>query len=157
MAFMRIEEEIKVRRFFNERHKATVNILFTSNWITGILEKRAKEQQITLQQFNVLRILRGQYPKPATNRTLKERMIDKMPDISRIIDRLVSKELVSRTKNADDRRAVDVVITDKGLEVLGALEESMLMMDILNDNVTEEECRVLSGILETMRGARTHA
>lgn len=156
MAFMRIEEEIKVRRFFNERHKATVNILFTSNWITGILEKRAEEQQITLQQFNVLRILRGQYPKPATNRTLKERMIDKMPDISRIIDRLVSKELVSRTKNADDRRAVDVVITDKGLAVLGALEESMLMMDILNDNVTEEECRVLSGILEKMRGVRTH-
>lgn len=149
---MRIEDEIKVGKFHNEHHKATVNIVFTSNWITDILETRAGEQRITLQQFNVLRILRGQYPKPTTNRMLKERMIDKMPDVSRIIDRLVAKDLVSRSKNLDDRRAVDVIITDKGMDTLAQLDESMLLMDILCNQITEEECRLLNGLLDKIRG-----
>jgi len=149
---MRIEDEIQTRKFRNEQHKATVNIVFTSNWITGILEKRANLEQITLQQFNVLRILRGQYPKPATNSLVKERMLDKMPDVSRIIDRLVAKELVSRGKCSTDRRAVDVMITQKGLERLEALEESMMMMDILQKNITDDECRILNELLDKLRG-----
>ena len=149
---MRIEEEIKTNKFHSEQQKATINIVFTSNWITGILEKRANSEQITLQQFNVLRILRGQHPKPATNSLLKERMLDKMPDVSRIIDRLVAKELVSRVKCDIDRRAVDVMITAKGLKVLESLEESMMMMDILQENISEEECLVLNKLLDKMRG-----
>lgn len=149
---MKIEDEIQTRKFRNERHKATINVVFTSNWITGILEKRASTQQITLQQFNVLRILRGRYPEPATNNMLKERMLDKMPDVSRIIDRLVTKELVSRGKCSQDRRAVDVKITEKGLEALAALEESMMIMDILEKNITEAECQLLNGLLDKLRG-----
>lgn len=149
---MKIEEEIQTRKFHSEHHKATLNIVFTSNWLSGILEKRADKQQITLQQFNVLRILRGQYPKPATNNLLKERMLDKMPDVSRIIDRLVAKKLVSRCKNDSDRRAVDVRITEKGLQVLEQLEEEMLLMDILPGNINEEECRQLNGLLDKLRG-----
>lgn len=151
---MRIEDEIQTRKFRNEQHKATINIVFTSNWITGILEKRANHADITLQQFNVLRILRGQYPKPATNSLVKERMLDKMPDVSRIIDRLVAKELVSRGKCNTDRRAVDVMITQKGLNTLEALEEDMMMMDILQKNITEDECRILNGLLDKLRGHR---
>ncbi|MFC3196200.1 MarR family winged helix-turn-helix transcriptional regulator [Parapedobacter deserti] len=149
---MKIEDEIQTSKFRDERHKATVNIVFTSNWITHILEKRANAQQITLQQFNVLRILRGQYPNPATNSMLKERMLDKMPDVSRIIDRLVTKKLVSRGKCDSDRRAVDVLITEKGLGVLAELEESMLMLDILEKNISEEECRQLNSLLDRLRG-----
>lgn len=149
---MKIEDEIQTKKFRNERHKATINIVFTSNWITNILEKRANVQQITLQQFNVLRILRGQYPNPVTNSLLKQRMLDKMPDISRIINRLVAKELVSRGKSAADRRAVDVKITSKGLDTLADLEESMMMMDILHDNITESECQVLNELLDKLRG-----
>lgn len=149
---MKIEDEIQTKRFRNERHKATINIVFTSNWITNILEKRASTQQITLQQFNVLRILRGQYPKPATNSIVKERMLDKMPDVSRIIDRLVTKELVSRAKSDSDRRAVDVKITQKGLDALAELEESMMMMDVLQGNISEEECQQLNELLDKLRG-----
>jgi DNA-binding MarR family transcriptional regulator len=149
---MKIEDEIQTKKFRNERHKATINIVFTSNWITNILEKRANIQQITLQQFNVLRILRGQYPNPVTNNLLKQRMLDKMPDISRIINRLVAKELVSKGKSAADRRAVDVEITSKGLDTLADLEESMMMMDILHDNITESECQVLNELLDKLRG-----
>jgi len=149
---MKIEDEIQTKKFRNERQKATINIVFTSNWITDILEKRANQQNITLQQFNVLRILRGQYPKPATNSLVKERMLDKMPDVSRIIDRLVAKGLVSRGKCHTDRRAVDVKITDKGLETLKALDDSMMMMDILDKNISEEECRMLNNLLDKIRG-----
>src|SRR5690606_41749599 len=119
---MRLEDEIKVKGFHNEWHKATINILFTGNWINDILEKRAGARQVTIQQFNVLRILRGRYPTPATNRMVKERMIDKMPDVSRIMDRLAAKGLVSRSQNSDERRAVDVVITANGMDVLAELD-----------------------------------
>ncbi len=149
---MKIEDEIQTRKFRNERHKATINVVFTSNWLTNILEERANKQQITLQQFNVLRILRGQYPQPATNNLLRERMLDRMPDISRIIDRLLAKELVSRVKCTSDRRAVDVKITQKGLEVLAELDESMIMMDILEGNISEEECQQLNELLDKLRG-----
>lgn len=148
---MKIEEAIKSKKLINERHKATLNIVYTSNWITEILEERASKEQITLQQFNVLRILRGQYPKPATNNLIKERMLDRMPDVSRIVDRLVTKELVSRGKSNADRRAVDVRITDKGLEVLKRLDESMLMMDILRENISEKECKQLNMLLDKLR------
>jgi Transcriptional regulators len=149
---MKIEEEIQTNKFRNERHKATVNIVFTSNWITHILEKRANAEHITLQQFNVLRILRGQHPNPVTNSIVKERMLDKMPDVSRIIDRLVTKELVSRCRCSSDRRAVDVKITQKGLDTLAELEDRMLMMDVLQDNITEEECKQLNQLLDKLRG-----
>ena len=149
---MRIEDEIQTRKFRNERHKATINIVFTSNWITRVLEKRAGAAQITLQQFNVLRILRGQYPNPVTNNLLRDRMLDKMPDVSRIIDRLVTKGLVSRGKSAADRRAVDVKITSKGLETLANLEDSMMMMDILHENISDTECQALNELLDKLRG-----
>jgi len=148
----KIEDEIQSRRFHNERHKATINVVFTSNWIADILEKRAAAYSITLQQFNILRILRGQYPAPVTNCLLRERMIDKTPDVSRIVDRLVSKGLVSKAQCSTDRRAVDVLITSEGLEVLIGLEERMLMMDVLAENITEAECEVLNGLLDKLRG-----
>lgn len=148
---MKIEEAIKLKKFVNEWHKATINIVFTSNWITGILEERAGREQITLQQFNVLRILRGQHPKPATNNLIKERMLDKTPDISRIIDRLVAKDLVFREKCDTDRRAVDLRITDKGLDTLKRLDESMLIMDILGEKITEKECKQLNTLLDKLR------
>jgi len=154
---MKIEDEIQTNKFRNEQHKATINIVFTSNWITGILEKRANLAEITLQQFNVLRILRGQHPKPATNTLVKERMLDKMSDVSRIIDRLVIKGLVQRGKCTTDRRAVDVTITRKGLKTLETLEEDMMMADILQQNITEEECRVLNGLLDKLRGNQSPA
>ena len=148
----KIEDEIQSRKFHNERHKATINIVFTSNWIADILERRAATHKITLQQFNILRILRGQYPAPATNCLLRERMLDKTPDVSPIVDRLVGKGLVSKAPCATDRRAVDVLITSKGLDTLTDLEERMLMMDVLAENITEAECKALNMLLDKLRG-----
>lgn len=148
---MKIEEEIKVSQFSDEWHRCTVNILYTYNWINNELEQRASKQGITLKQFNVLRILRGQYPKPATNNLIKSRMLSTTPDISRMIDRMVTKGLVSRCQSGGDKRAVDLVITEKGLEILHHLEDPMLMKDILPHKITAEEAVQLSDLLDKLR------
>ncbi len=148
---MKIDDEIN-GRFESEYHKAALNILFTNNWLTGLLKRRTNKAKITLQQYNILRILRGQYPKPATVNLLKERMLDKMSDVSRIIDRLVQKELVSRCTSDRDRRAVDILITGKGLEVLSQLDEAMRITNVLDEHLTPDECETLNRLLDKMRG-----
>src|SRR5580704_15288280 len=115
---MRIDDEIQSSKFEDNYHKAVININYTYSWLNNFLRERFEKYNLTRQQFNILRILRGQYPKPATVNLLKERMVDKMSDASRIVDRLVQKELVSRCTNTRDRRAVDVRISEKGLEIL---------------------------------------
>ena len=149
---MKIEDEIKVKKFSNEWHRCTVNILYTYNCISNALEQRAAKEGITLKQFNVLRILRGRYPRPATNSLIRLRMLSFTPDISRMIDRMVSKELVSRCQSGADKRAVDLFITNKGLEILKRLDEDMLMMDILPNRISEEEAIALNALLDKLRG-----
>ncbi|WP_156306905.1 MarR family winged helix-turn-helix transcriptional regulator [Sphingobacterium endophyticum] len=148
----KIEELVKVRQFASPWHRATINIIYTNNWLNVMLEKRAGAKQITLQQFNVLRVLRGQYPNPVTNNLLKERLLTKTPDISRLVDRIVSKGLVSREKNSVDKRAVDLLITDKGLELLQEIENDMMLDDVLPANITEQDCLMLSELLDKFRG-----
>src|SRR3989337_3458772 len=109
---MKLEEEISQKAFRNNKHKAIVNIIFSYNWLLKNHFKLLKPYDLTIQQFNILRILRGQYPNPATVKLLKERMLDKMSDASRLVDRLIKKELVTRCINTKDRRAVDIKISE---------------------------------------------
>ena len=148
---MKLETEIS-SKFDNTYHKVVVNILYTHGWITGILRERLGQHKVTLQQFNILRILRGQYPTPATINLLKERMLDKMSDASRIVDRLVQKELVSRTINMNDRRAVDILITEKGLQLLREIDKDLLGADVVQQNISEAEAEHLNSILDKLRG-----
>lgn len=149
---MEIEKEIVSRKFENNHQKAIVNLIYTYGWITNLLKQRLNKHKITLQQYNILRILRGQSPKPATINLLKDRMLDKMSDASRIVERLVQKTLVERCVNDKDRRAVDIRISQKGLDILKKLDSEMSSKDILKDKITEEEAGVLSGLLDKMRG-----
>lgn len=149
---MEIEKEIQITKFANEYHKLAVNLIFSSNWLTGFLEKRANEEGITLHQFNALRILRGSFPEPCTNSMIKARMLDKKSDVSRIVDRLVAKELVHRCKSDCDGRAVALTITEKGLEILKNLEQTMLLNDILPQHLSEAECQRLNELLDKLRG-----
>ncbi|WP_069659814.1 MarR family winged helix-turn-helix transcriptional regulator [Arcticibacter eurypsychrophilus] len=149
---MELEKEIHQVRFKNDYHKLVVNMIYSYSWITGLVKERLSTEQVTLQQYNVLRILRGQYPKPATINLVKERMLDKMSDASRIVERLVQKELVTRTVNSVDRRAVDIVITQLGLDVLAYLDPIVTPEDILKKNITEEEAHQLNVLLDKLRG-----
>ncbi len=149
---MELEKEIHQTKFKNDYHKIVVNIIYSYSWVTGLVKERLSKQEVTLQQYNILRILRGQYPKPATINLLKERMLDKMSDASRIVERLVQKELVTRTINKTDRRAVDILITEKGLDVLKDLDPVITPEDVLKKNITEEEAVQLNLLLDKLRG-----
>lgn len=149
---MQIGEEIQSDKFEDNYHKAVINITYTYGWLSNTFRCRFERHNLTQQQFNVLRILRGQYPNPATINMIKERMLDKMSDASRIVDRLIQKGLVSRCTNNKDRRAVDIRISEAGLEVLSKMDEEFKTKDMLKNNLTEEEAGKLSDLLDKLRG-----
>jgi DNA-binding MarR family transcriptional regulator len=149
---MRIEDEIQSTNFEDNYHKAVINVAYTQGWLANYFRCHFDKHNITQQQFNILRILRGQYPKPATINLLKERMIDKMSDASRIVDRLVQKGLVSRCTNNKDRRAVDIRISDEGLATLSKMDSEFKTKEVLSNNLTEDEAATLSDLLDKMRG-----
>jgi DNA-binding MarR family transcriptional regulator len=149
---MEIEKEIFSNKFENNHQKAIVNLIYTYGWITNLLKQQLNKYKITLQQYNILRILRGQHPNPATINMLKERLLDKMSDASRIVDRLEQKELVNRFINTKDRRAVDILITKKGLDLLLKLDVEMSSKNFLDENINSTEAGILSDLLDKMRG-----
>ncbi|MFM6954747.1 MAG: MarR family winged helix-turn-helix transcriptional regulator [Sphingobacteriaceae bacterium] len=149
---MRLEDEISSSKFNSSYHKAIVDVLYTYGWITNLLKQRLDDRDITLQQYNILRILRGQFPNPATVNLLRERMLDKMSDASRIVERLHKKGLLSRSANEKDRRAVDILITKEGLAILKELDVDMDMDDVLKQNLSPEEAAQLCDLLDKFRG-----
>jgi DNA-binding MarR family transcriptional regulator len=149
---MRIDDEIQSSKFEDNYHKAVINVTYTYGWLSNAFRCQFERYNLTQQQFNILRILRGQYPKPATINLLKERMLDKMSDASRIVDRLVQKGLVSRCTNSADRRAVDIRISEKGMDILTKLDIEFKTKDVLKNNLTEEEAAQLSDLLDKLRG-----
>jgi DNA-binding MarR family transcriptional regulator len=149
---MRIDDEIQSSKFEDNYHKLVINIAYTDSWLSNTFRCKFEKHNLTQQQFNILRILRGQYPKPATVNLLKERMVDKMSDASRIVDRLVQKGLVSRCTNTKDRRAVDIRISDAGMEILAKMDIEFKTKDVLEKNLSPEEAGMLSDLLDKMRG-----
>lgn len=148
---MGINKDIRQEKFRNERHKAMVNILFTYGWVVERLKNLVSAEDITHQQFNILRILRGSHPTPLSTLQIRERMIDKMSDTSRLVDRLLSKGLAKKVICKKDRRLVDVNITDKGLRLLQKLDESQDEMDSILSNLTEKEAATVSKLLDKIR------
>ena len=148
---MGIDKDIHQNKFRNERHKAMINILFTYGWAIEKLKQFVSEDGITHQQFNILRILRGNHPTPLSTLSIRERMIDKMSDTSRIVDRLVSKALVKKVICKKDRRLVDVSITEKGLKLLEKLDKKQDDMDSILSNLSEKEATSLSKLLDKIR------
>ena len=120
---MTIEDAIKQAQFQSPLHRLIVNLMYTNNWLTDSQMRLLKPFDLTVPQYNVLRILRGQHPKPVKVSDITERMLDKMSNASRLVDKLVLKKLVVRTDCPSDRRAVDVVIADKGLALLGQIDD----------------------------------
>lgn len=151
---MSLQKDIhQLRSFRNEHQKAVVNIIFTNNWLTEKIKSFLEREDITPQQFNILRILRGSFPQPLSTLQIRERMLDKMSDTSRIVDRLVAKELVKKSSCKSDKRLVDVVITDKGKMLLENLDNHSDEMDDIIGNLTEAEAKALNKLLDKARGS----
>ena len=143
-----IEQILKQNKFKSEKEKVIISILFANNLINGLYEEIFKKHNLTIQQYNALRILRGQFPNPCTINLIRDRMLDKMSDASRIVERLRKAELAERVTSAKDRRAVDVLITNKGLELLAQIDKLQDEFDRPADKLTEKEARQLSELLE---------
>jgi DNA-binding MarR family transcriptional regulator len=147
---MGIEKDIQQYQFRNDFQRAEVNIIFTCNWLNERIKQILVEADITQQQYNILRILRGS-KQPLSTLQIRDRMLDKMSDTSRIVDRLIKKELVDKTICATDKRLVDISISEKGLNLLQQLDIRNSDIDNLLQNLTQEEAIQLSGLLDKIR------
>lgn len=148
---MGIAKDIQQRKFRNSYQKATVNLIYTMAWMKDKMKPFFDAEEITSQQFNILRILRGSYPEPLSTLQIRERMLEKMSDTSRIVDRLIIKGLVKKVVCKNDRRLVDVVISEKGRKLLERMDGMALEMDKVFYNLTEQEADQLSDMLDKLR------
>lgn len=151
VGIMGISEDIKQERFSSNLNKCIINIIYTNGWLSQRQVEVLKPHGLTTPQFNILRILRGQYPSPATINLLIERMLDKSSNASRIVDKLEDKGLVERRQCSNDRRAVDVLISKKGLEILEQLDQEIKKWENGFTNLTDAECEQLSALLDKLR------
>ena len=149
---MKLEDEIKQKKFKSEYQKLLLNVIFTGNWLNSQSIKAFKPFGVSPQQYNVLRILKGQHPKAITVNQIAERMLDKNSNASRLVDKLVVKALVKREVCEKDRRQMDVAITDKGLKLLTEMESNIEHIDqVISKSVTKKEAEQLNIILDKIR------
>ena len=148
---MKLEDEIKQTKFKSEHQKLTINIMYTSNWLIAHHSKHLKQYGLTPEQFNLLRILRGQHPKPATVNLIIERMLNKMSNASRLVEKLRKKGLVERSTSEEDRRACDVMITKKGLSILSELDKDEKELNKIIHGISDSEAKKINALLDKMR------
>jgi DNA-binding MarR family transcriptional regulator len=147
---MGIEKDIQQKSFRNGYQKATVNILFSANWLNEQIKVFLLEEDITPQQYNILRILRGSN-KPISTLQIRDRMLDKMSDTSRIVDRLLLKGLVEKKISCTDKRLVDVNIAKKGLALIERLDQKNDLLDGILNQLNNDEVVILNDLLDKMR------
>jgi len=148
---MEIEKAIHQKKFASDIERSIVNILYTGSWLSTLQLSVLKEFGISIQQFNLMRILKGQHPEPATVNMLAERMIDKNSNASRIVEKLRSKGLVLRTTCPDDRRRVDIIITETGIELLNQCNKAISKLQGEYDKLEHEEHLELNRLLNKLR------
>ena len=149
---MSIEKDISQRKFKTEYQKVMINIIFTHNWMMERMKLFFEQADLTPQQFNILRILRGA-GQPLSTLQIRQRMLDKMSDTSRIVDRLIKKGLVKKVVCKSDRRLVDVSITEKGLKLLEKLDDTQNDLDSIVQNLNEPDARQLNKLLDKIRNS----
>jgi DNA-binding MarR family transcriptional regulator len=149
---MSLEEEVKQAKFENEFQKAAVNVMFTSGWLYNTNAARLKVFDITPEQFNVLRILRGSHPKPMMLAEITCRMIDRSSNATRLVEKLRQKGFVKRELCKDNRRQVDIVITTKGLALLSEIDKGTEQWLSTLKNISKAEAQELNRILDKLRG-----
>ncbi|MBD0278982.1 MAG: MarR family transcriptional regulator [Bacteroidota bacterium] len=150
---MGIEKEIHQAMFHSKKQKAMINLLYTYGWVLERIKNFLAREDITHQQYNILRILRGAAPEPLSTLQIRERMLDKMSDTSRIVDRLILKGLVKKCTCPKDKRLVDVTITEKGQQLLKNLDDEAHEMEAIMGSLTEKEADMLNTLLDKLRNA----
>lgn len=147
---MGIEKEIQQSNFRNEFQKLAINLMYTANWLNERISRILLKEEITQQQYNILRILRGS-DHPLSTLQIRERMLDKMSDTSRIVDRLICKELVQKNACQSDKRLVDIVLTEKGLKLINKLDLLDSQLDAILSGIDGNEAVMANQILDKLR------
>lgn len=147
---MSLEQDIQQTSWRNEHQKCLVNLIYTYNWVKDQLNDILDRGNLTMQQYNILRILRGS-KVPISTLRIRERMLDKMSDTSRIVDRLVVKDFVTKTVSKADKRLVDITITEKGLSVLKVIDSYAKEMDGIVGGFSEADARIFNNLLDVIR------
>jgi DNA-binding MarR family transcriptional regulator len=147
---MSIEKDINQHKFRNEYQKGIINLIYTYNWMNEKMKSMFDKEGITSQQYNILRILRGA-GTPISTLQIRERMLDKMSDTSRIVDRLVLKGLAKKTTCKNDKRLVDVSISPEGMKILATIDEYEKDMDAVLGNLSDTEAKTLNKLLDKIR------
>ncbi len=148
---MQSQRSVGVFAYRNEWQRASLNIILTNSLLLNSYEEFFKRHDITAQQYNIMRILREHYPKPVSTSVLRNHMLDKMSDTSRLVGRLKTKGLVVVERNVSDKRLVNIVISDKGLELLEQIASEFHKVDNLMQGLTEKEATTLADLLEKAR------
>ena len=151
MAPLKIEEVIKQREFRSQAHKAMVNLIFTASQVLNKISEVTESFGITRQQYNVMRILRGRYPGAASVNEIKDRMLDRMSDCSRLVDRLTAKGLIQKTHCATDKRSVDITITGDGLDLLERMEPAISEAEAIFATFSPGEVNRFNDMLDRIR------
>jgi DNA-binding MarR family transcriptional regulator len=151
---MSLETEINQQSFTSESQKVVINLIYTYHWVTDKVKAALLPEDITLQQFNILRILRGSDPAPLSTLKIRERMLDKMSDTSRIVDRLLIKGLVVKKISTQDKRLVDISITNEGKKLLERLDKNMKDTEKILSNLDKNDLKKLNGLLDAIRNGK---
>jgi len=149
---MNLEQEIKQKAFRSEQSKLIVNLIYTYNQLKSKIATVLKNEGITMQQYNVLRIVNGSGEEGITTSEIRERMLDKMSDASRMVDRLEAMQLVVKRRDRDDRRVIHVFLTEKGQRLVFRLMEQETI-DQLANGVKEESAQQLNKLLDAFRAS----
>lgn len=145
---MKIEEELK-HEFVSPQQRAFTNIIFTSNWVLNKIAVALKPTGLSLQQFNALSILHGQPNHMATVNMIKDRLIDRMPNASRLLNKLLEKGLIEKERNSTDQRLVYVKLTKKGLDLK---QKGRNIINGVVIDLNDEQSNLLNSLLEKVRG-----
>lgn len=150
---MKLEEELKTEKFKTEQQRAALSVLFTANWIEERTNECFKQHGISQEQYNVLRILKGQKGKPANLSTVQERMIHRMSNATRLVEKLKQKGYVTRVTCEDNRRKVEIAITDSGLLLLDQIDPKLAQTEIdLFRKLNDQEIKEIGILLDKIRG-----
>jgi DNA-binding MarR family transcriptional regulator len=148
---MRLEEELKTSKFQSETHKAHLNILFTASWLRTNMSLRLKSYGLTLEQFNVMRIVRGQRPQSVCVKDITGRMLERSSNTTRIIDRLEQKGLLQRLASERDRRERAIELTPTGIELLATIDRDWGKNNPHSSALSLDEARELNELLDKLR------
>jgi MarR family multiple gene transcriptional regulator MgrA len=148
---MKIEHAIQTKGFSSEEQRALINLIYTHNWLQSRSQQFFKKHGLTYQQYNVMRILRGQQPNPASIQLIKERMLDKQSDASRIVDRLLKAKYVKRTISKIDKRVSDVWLSNTGVALMAALDNEIDDQHKMMTSLNNEELQLLNNLLDKLR------